>query len=352
MKRKIIFLPLVGILLIILIVVKVVHSKITEKKQILSSASQPVMAECFVARDTMPEFIFTTVGYIRANESVELVSELSLRLISIHFTEGSFVQKGSVLFQLDDAAIKADLKKNDAKLEYARNTEQRNKDLLSTGGISQQVYDESLFALKVLEAEKESLLVLLDKTTIKAPFSGMAGIRKVSEGAFVTPGKVLTTLEDISRLKIDFTLAETYAAMVQKGKKLNFEIDGIPEVFTATVFAVNPSINPETGNLKAVAIIDSPDARLKAGSAISLEIGSKTLVSSIYVPTQALIPTPGGFHAYIMNEGLADYRKVLIGMRLNSMVEIKEGIQSGDSVLVTGFMKVRPNTPVKIVKVW
>lgn len=350
--KKIFFLPIVGILLVGLIVIKIVHISHKEKKQTSTPVVQAVMAECVIARDTMPDFSFTAVGNIRANEKVELVSELSLRIISIHFREGTYVQKGTKLFQLDDAALRADMKKIEAKLAFAQHTEERNKDLLSTGGTSQQVYDESVFALKALEAEKESLLVLLDKTTIKAPFSGIIGIRNVSEGAYVTPGKVLTTLEDISKLKIDFTIPETYSGMIQKGKQINFSLDGMPGEFLAYIEAINPSINPATGNLKALAIIDHPDPRLKAGSAISIKIDSQSPVSTLFIPNQALIPTPGGYHVYILKEGKADYKKVITGIRSESMVEVREGIQPGDSVLVTGFMKVRPNSPVKIIKVW
>ncbi|HPR30983.1 MAG TPA: efflux RND transporter periplasmic adaptor subunit [Prolixibacteraceae bacterium] len=351
MKKFIIF-PILGALLILFAVIKIIRRNRPDSPKAQTPVVMALNAECVIARDTLPVHRFTAVGNIRANERVELVSELALRLVSIHFNEGSRVSKGDRLFQLDDAALKADLQKVEARLELAQRTAGRNQDLFETGGISQQIYDESVFAVKVLQAEKESLLVLLDKTSIDAPFSGIVGIRNVSEGAYVTPGKVLTTLEDVRRLKIEFSVPEAYAGLIFKGKSFDFTLDGLPGTFSAVVDAVNPSIDPLTGNLRALAIIVSVDSRLKAGTALSMKIDARALVPALYVPTQALIPTPGGNHAYVLKNGRADYRNVRTGIRTESLVEIREGIQPGDSVLVTGFMKVRPNVPVNITKVW
>jgi membrane fusion protein, multidrug efflux system len=283
---------------------------------------------------------------------VELVSELSLRLVSIHFREGSFVNKGDVLFQLDDSEWRANQKKVKAQLDLAIETEKRNETLLKSGGISQQTFDESVSNRKVIEAEEELLEVMISKAKITAPFSGIIGIRQVSEGAFLTPGIKLTTLEDLSRLKIDFTIPEAYASMIHVGERLNFRLDGIPGIFNADIEALNPSINKNSGNLGVLAIVENPDPVLKAGVSVSITLVSKSSVPTIYVPTQALIPTPGGYHIYVCKDSKADYRGVTTGLRTDKLVEIVKGVDSGDSVLVTGFMTIRPNSRVKIIKVW
>jgi membrane fusion protein, multidrug efflux system len=351
MKRRYILL-IVAILFLILILIKIFTSYKKEKTVIAKPVAVAMPAECVVARDTIIDFSYKAVGNTRANESVELVSELALRLLSIHFREGSFVNKGDVLFQLDDSEWRANQMKAQAKLDLAIETEKRNETLLKSGGISQQTFDESVSNRKVLEAEEELLEVMIGKAKIRAPFSGIIGIREVSEGAFLTPGKKLTTLEDLSRLKIDFTIPEAYANMIHIGDRFNFRLDGIPGNFNAVIEAFNPSVDKNSGNLGVLAIVEDPDPALKAGVSVSITMVSKSSVPAIYVPTQALIPTPGGYHIYACKESKADYRSVSTGLRTEKLVEIVKGVNAGDSVLVTGFMTIRPNSRVKIIKVW
>lgn len=351
MKRKFI-LPVVGAVVLILVLLKVFH----QNKQKSTIASKPsvaaVPAECIVARDTVVKFSYTAVGNTRANESVELVSELSLRLVSIHFSEGARVKKGDLLFQLDDSEWQANLKKAQARLHLANETEKRNQTLLASGGISVQVFDESVSNRKVLESEVELLNVMIAKTRIRAPFDGVTGIRKVSEGALLTPGVPLVRLDDLSRLRIDFSVPEKYANMIRKGDEFVFRADGLRTEQRAVVEAVEPSVNKNSGNLDVLAVVENPDPSLKAGVTVSISLSSEAATSSVYLPTQALIPTPGGYHIYVLFDGKADYRPVKTGLRSDKLVEIAEGIKAGDSVLVTGFMKVRPNAKVKITKVW
>lgn len=351
MKRSYI-LSIIGAFILIFVIIKIIHNLKKEKTEIAKPVIEEVPAECIIARDTMIDFSLKAVGNIRANESVELVSELSLRLASIHFKEGSLANKGDLLFQLDDAELQANQKKAKARLDLAVQTERRNESMLASGGISQQTYDESVSNRKVLEAEKELLDVMIGKAKITAPFSGVIGIRNVSEGAFLTPGTKLTILEDLSRLKIDFSIPENYANMIHKGDRFTFRLDGFPGSFDAVIEAMNPSINKYSGNLRVLAIVQNPDPGLKAGVSISITLVTKSSVPAIYIPTQALIPTPGGYHIYVYKDNKADYRSITTGLRTEKMVEIIKGVNEGDSVLVTGFMKVRPNSRVKIIKVW
>jgi len=351
MIRKFVF-PVIGAAILIIVLFKVFQ----QTKQKKTAANKPVVvaipAECIIASETNAEFPFTAVGKTRANESVELVSELSLRLVSIHFKEGTRVRKGDLLFQLDDSEWKVDLKKAKAKLDLATATEKRNEILLASGGISQQTFDESVSARKVMESEVELLNVMIGKAQIRAPFSGIIGIRTVSEGAFLTPGTPLARLDDLSHLKIDFSIPEKYANMIQKGEKFDFRIDGLQGKQSAVVEALEPSVNKNSGNMDVLAVVENPDPSLKAGVTVSITLVSEAASPTVYVPTQALIPTPGGYHIYVLTNGKAGYRPVKTGLRSDKMVEIVEGVKPGDSVLVTGFMKVRPDSKIKITKVW
>jgi membrane fusion protein, multidrug efflux system len=350
MKRNYIFL-VIGIILVLLFLFRIMKHPSKGKTALAKPAEQAVMAEAMVIRDTLVDFTFRAVGKIRANERVELVSELSRRLVSVHFREGGRVVKGSLMFHLDDAEWKAELQKVKAKLDLARETERRNERLFASGGTSQQILDEAVSQRKILEAEEQYFIVLIEKANIRAPFSGIAGIRNVSEGAYLTPGLVLTVLEDLSRLKLDFTVPEVFAGAIRKGARVSFRVDGITGEQTAVVDATDPSLSVSTGNLRVLAIVENPNPALKAGETVTLILRERNGVPALYVPSQALVPTPGGYHVYILEHGRAGYRKVDTGLRTESMVEVVNGIARGDTLLLTGFMRLRPGSLVKLTKI-
>jgi membrane fusion protein, multidrug efflux system len=350
MKRFILF-SLLGAILLILILLKIFANTGKDKLIISQTGQQPVQAECIVADNTLAEFSYTAVGKIRSNERVELVSEISARLVSIHFDEGSKVKKGDLLFHLDDSEWIAELSKLKAKLDLARETEERNVQLLESGGISQQVFDEMVSQRKILEAEEQILNVKIEKANIRAPFDGFTGIRNVSEGAFLSPGTVLTVLEDLSRLKLEFTVPEVYAATIKKGHRVSFRTDGIPGSHGAIIEAFDPSVNETTGNLQVLALVNRPDPALKAGVAVSIDFLTTSPAPALFIPTQALVPVAGGYNIFALENGKASVRKVTTGIRSDKTVEIVNGIDPGDTILLTGFMRVRQGSPVKIVKI-
>jgi membrane fusion protein, multidrug efflux system len=350
--KKFIVLPIFGAFILILVLVKIFTG--SEKERLIQSqpAQRPVDAECTVARHTPGEFTYTAVGKTRANERVELVSEIAGRLVSVHFREGTKVTKGDLLFHLDDTEWTAEMVKLQAKLDLARDTEERNRVLLDSGGISRQVFDEIASQRKILEAEEQILQVKIGKANIRAPFDGITGIRSVSEGAYLVPGTILTVLEDLGSLKIVFTVPEVYAVNVRKGNRISFRVDGIPGTGEAVIMALDPSANEATGNFRVMAIVENPDPALRAGVAVIISIQTAGPAPALYLPTQALVPLPGGYHVYTLDHGKATVRKVITGIRSEKTVEIVAGINPGDTVLLTGFMRIRPGNPVNIVKVW
>ncbi|MHC1707905.1 MAG: efflux RND transporter periplasmic adaptor subunit [Bacteroidales bacterium] len=350
--RKYYVLSGIALILLTLVIIKIVKNRHKAENQVAKVGSPAVKAECYLVRDTIINLPVRAVGYLKANERIEIVSELSRRITKINFKEGSQVKKGDLLIQLDDAEWVASMKKNNAELELARLTEDRNYKLFQSGGLSQQIYEESVSRRKILEAEAETLQVMIEKAKIRASFNGTIGIRTVSEGAFVSPGIVLTTLEDLSSLKIEFTIPESYAKKVQAGALIRFTVEGIPDTFEAMIEAADPSINKESGNLRILARVKGPTNNLIPGTAISMNLVSQSAAPGLYVPTQALLPTPGGYKVYQVHHGKAKLVSVMTGIRSERMVEIKEGVNTGDSILVTGFMKVRPDSKILISKTW
>jgi len=348
--RKYYLLLSIGLGLAILVTIKIVSNFRKTEAQSVKVPTPVVQVECYRLRDTAVKSPFRAVGYIKANERVDVVSELSRRLMAVMCKEGSQVKKDEVLFQLDDAEWVTALKKNNIETELAQQTENRCLTILESGGSSRQVYDEAVNHRKVLEAEAESLKVLIEKAKIRAPFSGKLGIRNVSQGAFVTPAIILTSLEDLSCMKIDFTIPERQANVVNQGDHFNFRIEGNAGDYTAVVEAVDPAINISTGSLRILARIESSVQNLVAGTAVTLDIENKATIPGLFVPSQSLLPTPAGYKIYLLRSGTAELKSVKTGFRTEKMVEIIEGVAKGDSILMTGLMKVKPGARLKVTK--
>lgn len=351
MKRNYVLISIAAVIAV-LVVIKILRKSTEPKGNVVQSAAVIVKAECYLARDTIINFPVKTVGFLRANEQVDIVAEIAKRVLGISFKEGGIVKKGDILFRLDDAELRAEQKKAASRLALARDNEKRNRALLESGGISQQTYDESLNNLNIIVSEAEYIQVQLDKTLITAPFSGRAGLRNVSIGAYVSPGMILTHLEDLSQLKLDFSVPESLAASVKAGDKLSFTIEGMKGSHDAWVEAVEPSVERSSGNLRVRALIRYPDNSLIPGVSVSVSLNLHSNQPCLYLPTQALIPTPAGYSVYLLQDGKAKPQKVMAGLRTEKMIEIREGISPGDSVLVSGLLKIRPDTRIKIIKTW
>ena len=189
------------------------------------------------------------VGTVISNRAVEIVSEIPRKVTSIAFKDGAYIQRGQLLYKLDDADLKAKLKKIEAQLTLARNDERKLAELLKTQAIREQEYDQVLSTLQALQAEEELLQVELSKTEIRAPFAGRIGISKVHEGTLVGPSMVLTNLQDISKVKIHFAIPEKYIGKVKEGSTITFKTDFSEESYTAQITATEPHVDAESRSL-------------------------------------------------------------------------------------------------------
>jgi len=349
MKKSIILYIVAGVI-IAASVVKIFMDR--RKSHALQSAiSSPViLAEGFIVCDTLVNFELNTIGSMRAYESVDMESEISKRLVSVNFKEGTFVKKGTLLFKLDDADLKAMLERLIIQEELASQNEQRNKTLLEKGGLSQQVYDEVLNNLLLLRADIKLINVELDKTEIRAPFSGKIGLRNVSEGAFVTPDRILTTLQDIYKLRIDFSIPERYANSIMSGMKITFTVSGNPCPFTATIKAVQPNIDVDTRNIRIMAVADNSDGLLFPGSSVKVFLDFQETEKSIFVPSQSLLPSLKGYNVYIVSKGKARMSNVKTGIRTKENVQLLEGVKIGDTLVMTNLLRIKPGSYVMINK--
>jgi len=311
----------------------------------------PLRAETVVVAPSAIQETVQTVGTLAANESVDVVSELSRRLVAVRVEEGTVVEEGALLFQLDDADLRSELAKLEARRRLAARTEERQRELLAfeKKALSQQAYDEAIANLRTIEAELAALRVTLAKTEIRAPFRGRVGLRRVSEGAWLTPATVLTTLQDTSRIKIDFTLPERHASAVRIGQTFRFRVAGRGDDFEGTVIATQPAIDAPTRSLLVRGVSENPDDTLRPGSFVTLEVPLAQASEGILVPAEAVVPSATGHAVYVLTDGVAELREVEIGQRTRESLQILRGLTPGDTVLTTNLLRLRPGVRVEAV---
>ncbi len=309
------------------------------------SGSTALKAEVYIAKPAPFAQTVSTVGSLRANESVALSSELSRRLVKIQFQEGTDVAAGDALFKLDDSDLVSQLAEIDARIALAKSTKVRAENLLPSESISQQEFDAAAAQLSILEAQKATKTTEIAKTEIRAPFAGRVGIRQVSEGAFVSPNMPLIQLQDISHIKVDFPLPERYAGQVRSGQKFTFTVAGNGAIFEGTVTVVEPAIDSATRSLRVRGLCTAPQGLLPGGFAeITLTLDGIT--KGFMVPSQAIVPSPRGQGIYLISDGKAKLQPVEIGTRTDDKVQILHGLTEGDVVATTNLLRIRPGVEV------
>jgi membrane fusion protein, multidrug efflux system len=306
-------------------------------------------AEVWVAAASPVQESVKTVGTLVANESVNVVSELSRRLVGVEVAEGTEVAAGALLFKLDDADLRAQLAQLQVQRDLAARTEQRQRELLAyeKKALSQQAYDQATSELRGLDAQIGVLRVTLAKTEIRAPFRARVGLRRVSEGAWVTPETLLTTLQDTSQMKIDFSLPERYAGQVVPGQPFTFALDGRGEHFAARVVAVEAAIDAPSRSLVVRGLAQNPSGALMPGAFVSVELPIARAVDGILVPAEAIVPSATGQSVYVVKDGKAELREVEIGLRTREAVEVLRGLAVGDAVITSNLLRVQPGALIE-----
>ncbi|MBN1198045.1 MAG: efflux RND transporter periplasmic adaptor subunit [Bacteroidales bacterium] len=346
--KKILVISLFLLLLIFLTVFKFVRCNEKKKETSRSIQQSALPVDVYLVRDTSVTEKIGTIGTLTANESVSIVSEISKKVSDIYMEEGTFVKKGQLLFKLDDSDIRAEINTLKVEEELAAANEKREHALLDKGGISQERYDEAANRLKTLQAQIATLDVELSKTEIRAPFSGKIGLRSVSEGAWVSPDVPLADLQDVLLLKIVFAVPQRYAGEIYPGQKVTISTDHSPDVYSAVVQASEPAVDDKTRTLKVQALLRNPGVKLIPGTSVKVGLQLQSGEASLFVPTQALIPSQEGYSVFVVKDGKAVNIHVKTGERTAEAVQILENLVPGDTLITTNLLRVRPGIPVAI----
>jgi membrane fusion protein (multidrug efflux system) len=301
-----------------------------------------------VATASLPQTI-TAVGSLRSDESVVLRPEVAGRISSIAFQEGQRVAKGALLVRLDTAVPQAEAQQARANMVLAKNKFDRAVDLAKSNYISGQARDEAENNLKVAEAALQLSEAKLAKMDLRAPFSGIIGLRSVSVGDYVKEGADLVNLESIDPLKVDFRVPEVYMRQVQVGQALQVQLDALPgKTFEGKVFAVNPLIDAAGRAVVIRAMVRNPDTSLRPGMFARVRLITRDAQEALVLPEQALVPQGDQQFVFRIQDGKAVRTKVEVGQRRDAKVEILTGVAKDDVVVTAGQLKLRDGAPVTV----
>ncbi len=294
--------------------------------------------------------IVEALGTAVANESVNLTAQQAEIVKSVMFEDGDIVQKGQLLVQLSDREERARVNELAINLAEANRQLTRIKGLAKQSAASEQLLDEQKARVDALNAQKDVADAQLAELEVRSPFSGRLGIRQVSIGTLVRPGDVISTLDDLSLVKVDFSISELHLASVANGQNIEAKSIAYPgESFNGKVTSIDSRIDPVTRSIQVRAQIPNPDLKLRPGMLLQINV-EKRVVDALVIPEEALIPEGESQFVYIIDdESKARKTKVIVGQRKPGWVQVLDGLKAGQNVITEGTLKVRDGGEVNIV---
>ena len=313
-------------------------------------SARAVPVDVFVVEGDLLEQVITATGNIIPNEAVEIRPERSGKLVSLGFREATYVEKGRLLAKIDDADLLAQKDKLAVQLKLAEIELERARGLLAIQAATQEEVDRLSNRVEELKADQRIVDVQLDRSKVLAPFDGYVGLRDISEGAYVTPQNVLVDLQQINPIKLEFEVPEKYLSLVKNGQELTFFVSGSEQQYKARVYALSSDIAPGTRTFTVRATATNGNNQLKPGQFAKVELVTGVNESAVIIPTDAIIPVIDGKQVYVFRDGKAIGTAVTTGTRLDARVEITDGLQVGDSIIVSGLLSLTNGTPVQVNK--
>jgi membrane fusion protein (multidrug efflux system) len=289
------------------------------------------------------------IGTANSNEAVTITSRTTNIVTAIHFTDGQAVKAGQVLVELDREQANADLAAATAAFEESRSQFNRSRELLATQVLSKAQYEQIEATMKANEARVAAAQARLSDTYIRAPFTGGVGMRRVSLGALISPGTVITTLDDTSSIKVDFSVPEAHVGRLRAGQNVLARTNAYPgRKFTGRVASIDSRVDPATRAVNVRAVVANSGAALKPGMFLTVEL-SQDNRQALAIPEEAVVPEQARQFVYVVEDGVARKREVLLGRREPGYVEITSGLSAGDHVVIEGTIKLRDGAPVREV---
>ncbi|WP_295555016.1 efflux RND transporter periplasmic adaptor subunit [uncultured Hyphomicrobium sp.] len=309
-----------------------------------------VAVEAAAAVSTTSTEDLRAIGTLQSDESVQITSEIAGRITEIPLSEGMPVKAGDVMVQLDSALANAEVADAQARYNLAVGNLGRANSLAQSGNVTERARDEASTNAETTRAALELAKVRLSKHTIRAPFGGTSGIRKVSPGAYIEAGQAIVNLEKIDTLKIDFKLPELYLSQIANGQTIEIGVDALPgRTFAGTIYAIDPHIDINGRALSIRARLDNPGLTLRPGLFARIRVKGQVKRNVLVVPEAAIVPRGEDKIVYVVRDGQAREAKVEVGSRNGGMVEILEGLAENAMVVTAGQQKLKDGSAVEIV---
>ena len=331
------------------LVPRLLSSRSREPAPAAAGSGRPLPVEVVTLRPQPLSERLATTGTLRADEEVELVSEVAGKVVAIGFREGTRVRAGHLMVKIDDSELVAERERAAYRLELAQRAEERQRRLVDQGLVSQQEYDFAVNELNVLRAGLKLIEAQLVKTEIRAPFHGVVGLRGVSVGSYLTPQRRIATLQRTDPVKLDFSIPEKYAGAVRVGDTIAFRTRGGAHPHRGVVIAVEPRVDLETRSLTLRARSPNRDGELVPGAFADVEIRVGSIDDALAVPARAVIPELGGKKVFVVEDGRAQPRGVETGLRTEELLQITSGVEPGERVVVSAIQRLRPGLPVEVL---
>lgn len=291
-----------------------------------------------------------SVGTVRAREAVTITAKLPGIVTAIRFQEGQRVPAGETLVILDDAALRAELDQARALLDDARSQLLRVQ-RLTAGVVAEQRVDTLLATARGAEGRVRQVQARLDEARVTAPFAGRVGLRTVSLGALVQPGTAVTTLDDISRVRVEFSIPEVYLARIQPGSTVTARSTAYGDRrFLGTVTVADTRIDTATRTVRLVSEFDNTDEALRPGLFLTIELNLETRDNALMVPEEALDPVGERAFVFVVRDNRAQRMEVTLGQRIAGEVEVVRGVTRTDQVVVRGIQRLRNNAAVRVTE--
>ena len=290
------------------------------------------------------------VGTLTPDEAVTVAPEIAGRIERIGFREGQKVAAGDVLVELDKAILRAELAKFRSDLTLARANHERMVTLSREGMAARQARDEALAALQSAEAGLALAEARLGKATIRAPLSGVVGLRSVSVGAYVTPGQAIVELADVDPVKLDFRVPELALSELRTGQPIRISVDARPgRSFEGTVYAIDPLVEVAGRAIRLRARIPNPDGELAPGLFARVEVVVGRRENAIVVPESAVFSRGQKRFVYRVVDEHAVLTEVVLGQRRPGRVEVVSGLGKDDTVVRAGQQQLRDGARVEVI---
>lgn len=289
----------------------------------------------------------TAVGSLLAEEAVMIRPEIAGRVTAIHFQEGQPVAVGAKLVTLEGSEFQAQLAASNAEVTLNRSRYDRAKDLYEKRFISSQALDDARGNLDKSLAQQREYQVRVAKTEIRAPFAGVAGLRQVSPGAYVSAGQDIARLENIGTIKVDFRVPEIYLGKLKAGQEVSARVDTYAdERFAGRIFAIEPVVDEQTRTVLVRARVPNTNGKLRPGMFARIGVPLERRENAMVVPEQAVVPRGKETFVFRVVDGKAALTKVQIGHRTPGEVEIVQGLKPGETVVTEGQIKLQDGLPV------